>query len=134
MATRDRRMPISAAVSGSSAVLRIATPQSEYLNAAAKTAMKRIAVTAAATRVCWTVTPSSSVVSLPHGAPTSGSVSAPTRRVELRREHDVEADRDDRQRVYAAASSSQRPDHQQVQQRGEDAAGDGGDADGQQER
>ena len=33
-ATRDSRMPISAAVSGSAAVERMATPQSEYLNAA----------------------------------------------------------------------------------------------------
>ena len=48
--TRPSRMPISAAVSPSSAAARIATPQLEYLKAAKNAAMSTAATTMAISR------------------------------------------------------------------------------------
>src|SRR3954452_5382087 len=114
-ATRVSRMPMSAAISQSAAAERIATPQSLYLNAAAKASMSATAIAAAARRVCGTAMPSTCVTSEPHGAPAAppgpprGRRPRPAPPRELGAEQDVEADREDRQRVDAAAVAAQHP-------------------------
>ena len=73
-------MPISAAVSPSSAAERIAIPQSVSFTAAASPATSASATAPAITRDVATRIPNSSTTSEPHGAPTL-STSVPIRRV-----------------------------------------------------
>jgi hypothetical protein len=78
--TRLRRMPISEAVSPSSAAERMATPQSVSFTANAKPATSTTATPPAITREAGTRTPATSTTSEPHGAPML-MTSVPMRRV-----------------------------------------------------
>ena len=67
METRPSRMPISAAVSVSSATARIATPQLLNLKAAKNTAISTTATSTASARLVVMPMPANLSVSPPHG-------------------------------------------------------------------
>lgn len=78
--TRPNRMPISEAVSSSSAVARMATPQLEYLKAAKNAPIRMSPITMAATRLSANRTPRIFTVRSRHGSPRLNTL-LPIRRV-----------------------------------------------------
>ena len=125
-ATRESRMPISAAVSGSAAVrAHRDAPVGVLERRRRRRAIRTIATTAAAMRVCGTVDAEERRrCPLPHGAPV-GRMSVPTRRVSSVASTMLMP-------MVRMASASTPPwrrrsgrDEQHVEQRGDDRADDG---------